>query len=58
MLTLFEGALDGVWIDVTEVGRESVCVLDVDGLSGADEGEEGVKGDEADACCERRHGGK
>ena len=51
-LTLFEGESDGVWVDVAKIGREGVCILDVDRQSWADEGEEGVEGDEG---WRRRH---
>ena len=37
-----------VWVDVTEVGSESVGVLDVDGFTWAEEGVESVEGDESD----------
>ena len=48
VLTFLERELDGVWVESAEVRVEGLCVLDVDGEAGAEDGVEGVEADEAD----------
>ena len=47
-LTAFEGEFDCLWIERAEVGFKGAGVLEMDGLSWAKKGEEGVEGDDAD----------
>ena len=48
VLTFLERELDGVWVERAEIRVEGLCVLDVDGETGAEDGVEGVEADEAD----------
>ena len=48
VLTCLERELDGVWVERAEIRVEGLCVLNVDGEAGTEDGVEGVEADEAD----------